>query len=811
MRTNRILIGGFVLVVPLVANAFVREVSSPSGNAAHWTTSPIVYSFNSRGTPEIFGTQEFDAVRVAFATWDAVPNSGLAFSEAGSLVSNGASASDGVNTILWIDDPSHRLLQARGFIAATLTTFSDITGIISDTDLVFDGAHFTFTVSADGNTTTNSGPFDIQEVATHEIGHWIGLDHVSTRGSVMFPGGYPGSITLRTLTQDELSAAQFIYPPVSPPPEATISGTVTRSGVGVKRAYVEAFQNGAPIVGVLTDAVGAYTMRRVPAGTYLIRVQPYTNSTPGNGGWTSSAFYGNPTNVDVDFLAVWFPNATQESAATLVTATAGSNTPNINFAVSATGSQADPFEADGTFGTAKVIGTAGGQSQLKHFYSASPGGAGDEDWGTYTATAGRLYVIDTRNLGLRRDDSTTDTRTMADLYDQTGTTVLKSNTSRNRLESQPGSRIAYRDPASGTRYVRIRPRDSSAAGAGAGAYYELAVREYPGPFSAPTITSVVANQANQTGGVVVTIQGTNFLPGATATFGGTAASEEDAQNCATDTDCHSLKVLIPAHAPGLVSVQVTNPDGQSASLANGFTYLGTNVGKFADGTGPAFGDNIGNGRTVCWGDYDGDGDPDLFNPYTPQNSPSTTGILWRNNGDGTLTDVTTAAGLDTTSFSFISSCAWGDYDNDGDLDLYIVYSGIGSSNRLYRNNGNGTFTNIAATALVTGSTSFAKVDAAWADYDRDGRLDLYLVYASGGTNQLFHNNGNGTFTDLAGSAGVAAAGQAGRILWADYDNDGFDDFYLIRRSGQPDFLYHNNGRMCPALCGLSGGVAFHRA
>ena len=119
--------------------------------------------------------------------------------------------------------------------------------------------------------------------------------------------------------------------------------------------------------------------------------------------------------------------------------------------------------------------------------------------------------------------------------------------------------------------------------------------------------------------------------------------------------------------------------------------------------------------------------------------------LYRNNGDGTFANVTSAAGIS----SDLSNCgAWGDLDNDGYPDLYV---GTDSTAILYRNNGDGTFTDVTAASGVINTTRSLAAD--WGDYDNDGFVDLYIVNGSA-PNRLFRNNGNGTFSNVAASVGV---------------------------------------------------------
>jgi hypothetical protein len=185
------------------------------------------------------------------------------------------------------------------------------------------------------------------------------------------------------------------------------------------------------------------------------------------------------------------------------------------------------------------------------------------------------------------------------------------------------------------------------------------------------------------------------------------------------------------------------------------------------------------GGAVTWEDYDNDGALDLY--LTIEGSAN---LLYRNNGDGTFTDIAESMGMDDTESG--RGFAWGDYDNDGDLDLYIA--NVGSTNLLNRNNGDGTFTDVAASAGVDDTGNGKGV--AWGDYDNDGDLDLY-VSNEGSANLLYRSNGDGTFTDIAESAGMADIGNGQGIAWGDYDSDGDLDIYLVN-SGSANRLYRNN-------------------
>ncbi|MXY26775.1 tetratricopeptide repeat protein [Candidatus Poribacteria bacterium] len=199
-------------------------------------------------------------------------------------------------------------------------------------------------------------------------------------------------------------------------------------------------------------------------------------------------------------------------------------------------------------------------------------------------------------------------------------------------------------------------------------------------------------------------------------------------------------------------------------------------------------DKVDGGRGSAWGDYDNDGDLDIVavGTYQPH-------VLYRNNGDGTFTNVAEQAGVADPRGGWGSLFA--DYDNDGYPDLYITRGGWSGAaeNTLYHNNGDGTFTDVTHTAGVADpQSSFC---AAWADYDNDGYIDLYIangVIGDGAANVLYRNNGDGTFTNTAEIVGVANTGNSLGTAWGDYDKDGYIDLHVVNY-GQSNVLYRNNG------------------
>jgi FG-GAP-like repeat/ASPIC and UnbV len=219
-----------------------------------------------------------------------------------------------------------------------------------------------------------------------------------------------------------------------------------------------------------------------------------------------------------------------------------------------------------------------------------------------------------------------------------------------------------------------------------------------------------------------------------------------------------------------------------------------NPGRFTN-VAPTIGLNLlGRSGGCIIDDFDGDGLLDIMISGIGYQDPLR---FFHNNGDGTFTERTHEAGLDGITGGLNMFQA--DYDNDGHLDLLLLRGGwmdrAGNfPPSLLHNNGDGTFTDVTKKA---GLLKFAVTQTAvWLDYDNDGKLDLYVGYESGKSGShpcaLYHNNGDGTFTDVAEKAGVDFSGFVKSVVSADYDNDGWPDLF-VSVFGGPNRLYHNNG------------------
>jgi len=271
------------------------------------------------------------------------------------------------------------------------------------------------------------------------------------------------------------------------------------------------------------------------------------------------------------------------------------------------------------------------------------------------------------------------------------------------------------------------------------------------------------------------------------------------------------------NSDGYLDVYVVNSadlSGEGVGPGN-VLYRNNGNGTFTDVTRAAGVGDKGCGMGVCAADYDNDGDQDLYITNFAAN------VLYRNNGDGTFTEVTGLAGVGDARWG--SSCAFADYDNDGDLDLYVAnyldftlvknkwcgrheegfrtychpdnFDGI--ADVLYRNNDDGTFTNVTQVAGVFNSSGKG-LGVIFGDYDNDGNLDIFVANDST-ANFLYHNNGNGTFTVVGVLSGVAYNGEgraeAGMgVDLADYNNDGLLDLFVTNFDFETNTLYRNHGR-----------------
>ena len=297
---------------------------------------------------------------------------------------------------------------------------------------------------------------------------------------------------------------------------------------------------------------------------------------------------------------------------------------------------------------------------------------------------------------------------------------------------------------------------------------------------------------------------------------------------------HKNKYLLETTGCGVAFYDYDNDDWLDIFVVNGSRLEGFPAGSeptshlfrnnrdgtFTDVTAKAGVGRSGWGQGVCVGDYDNDGWEDLFVTYYGKN------VLYHNNGDGTFTDVSQKAGVAGKGARWNTGCSFVDYDRDGRLDLFVanyidmdlatapvpesgpcLYKGVlvacgppglqGGKNILYHNNGDGTFTDVSEAAGIFRANGTYGLGVLTADFDNDGWPDIYVANDSTAS-ALYHNKKNGTFEDIAIEAGCALSPdgkpQAGMgVSAADYDLDGNLDLVKTNFAGDTPSLYHNLG------------------
>jgi enediyne biosynthesis protein E4 len=286
-----------------------------------------------------------------------------------------------------------------------------------------------------------------------------------------------------------------------------------------------------------------------------------------------------------------------------------------------------------------------------------------------------------------------------------------------------------------------------------------------------------------------------------------------------------LLVRLPSDSMAKSPLPVFTDVTEKAGITAKHSYGDHDLSNIVEGTGSG----------CMFFDYDNDGDLDIYLPngcwlkeVNDNRGRNLRGklhnTLYRNNGDGTFSDVTEKAGVGDRGYGV--GCSAADYDGDGDLDLYVLNYG---PNVFYQNNGNGTFTDITQKARLGGN--HWSLSSPWFDYDNDGDLDVYVAnyleydqgafrsyYAAAGypgplsyngqQDILYRNNGDGTFTNVSEKAGLKNPnGRAMSAAVADLDNDGRLDIY-ITNDGMENYFYRNSGKGTFINHALTMGLAF---
>ena len=300
--------------------AFVRS-------RARWQTLPVPYRIHAGGLPGLGNGSEFIAVQRAFAAWENLPSSAIAFRYEGtSPVQNGGN--DGVNVISFQDTS---FSFGTGTIAVTLSSSSQ--GFFRDADILFNPSNPNITFATDGR----SDGFDIQAIATHEIGHFLGLDHTAIVSATMNPTGARGTVFPRALKSDDILGAATLYPETAFfSATGGLRGRITNAGANVFGAHVVVLDAGGnAVVSTLTELDGTYQISGLAPDSYSLYAEPL------DGPVMEDSIGGQyDSRVNVNFTTTFLGGTLNPQQRQSVQVTAGNTLQEVNIAVSPSPSSA---------------------------------------------------------------------------------------------------------------------------------------------------------------------------------------------------------------------------------------------------------------------------------------------------------------------------------------------------------------------------------------------------------------------------------------------------------------------------------------
>lgn len=563
------------------------------GVTVRWSagSQPVSYVIQANGSDDVADASDDLALRLGFEAWEAVAASTIAFAEdLGANASRTDFGSSDIHLILFDETNASGFFPgASSTLAITPISFSLATGFITDADIVFNGEDHDF------STNKTPGTFDIQSIAAHEIGHFLGLDHCAIGAATMFPYAADEVTLARTLTLDDQAGAATLYPAgVS---SGSISGTVRRTSdsSAVVGAHVVAVNDdGVVVASTFTATDGTFSIGPIPPDIYEVYAEPIDQPVTG-ANLSSDLGASAETNFATTYVG---GNAAPAPIVVLI----GTSNPIGTLSVPATG----PFNF--TAATSQPVGAPrGGFAALTVFGTGLDGvdetlaisGAGVSIfWSSFTDGGNPRYslilqTLSTAELGPRNVTVRNAANQIAIL---TGVVqVVEPNPTISMVTPAFGSSLGGTTVTiTGTQFVSgmsVYFGDASATGVtvdsltqitctspagGSGAVDLIVVNpdgniavetdgfEYEGM---PSVTSVFPGAGDVAGGTAITITGSGFEPGASVTIGGSSA----AIGAVTST---TISCTSPPGVVGAQTVRVSNPLGLFDQSAT-YTYLAT--------------------------------------------------------------------------------------------------------------------------------------------------------------------------------------------------------------------------------------------
>jgi hypothetical protein len=489
------------------AAAYTRLTDS-LGEMAKWQTMPVSYAISASGSPQISNGSDFAAIRAAFQTWQSIPATNIQFTDTGTTPVSHVGF-DGINLVTFTDSSAP---LGSATIAATFLFYGSVPGSGGTTGYGTEEADIAFNPGLLFSTSGEPARYDIQNIATHEIGHFLGLDHAAMISSVMSPYFLPGQLDQRTLSYDDIAGVMEIYPK-NLPATGKIQGTIASATGPIFGANVVAVDStGTSIVSTLSQPDGTYTLRFVPPGTYRVYAEPLDNPvTAAN----IAAFY---QAAQTNFGTTFFGNVATLIGARTVTVAAN--------AVATANIQTLPQSATGLNLTRPATGVRLGR-----------GISGILTLGGYDITAGVLFNSSAPEIALGVPAGGCGISVMTNCFGGQ-ISVVGPTSAKMNVAIDPSTTL-------GPKFIEVSRNSDTSILSGA-----LVITD-----PAPACVAITPASGSVIGGTLVTITGSNFRSGAQVYFGGLAALS------VTVVDSGTIQAMTPSNMPGFTNIVVMNADG----------------------------------------------------------------------------------------------------------------------------------------------------------------------------------------------------------------------------------------------------------